>query len=123
MAKQFLIALLIIIVAGGAYFWWQGNSVTQEPMTETPTPDVFGPPAGTVMEDGVIPDASGDQTSGDNQGAPMTATVTYSTSFSPATVTIRKGGTVTFTSGANMWVASAQHPTHTAYADSSLQEH
>jgi plastocyanin len=48
----------------------------------------------------------------------MTATVHLTSSgFSPKSVTVAKGGTVTFindTTG-NMWVASAQHPTHTVY--------
>jgi len=58
--------------------------------------------------------------------APMTATITYSGStYSPSEVTIKKGGTVTWknASGANMWVASAQHPTHTAYSGTSRTEH
>ena len=58
--------------------------------------------------------------------APMTANITYSSSgFSPSTVTVKVGGTVTWTSqgGAEMWVASAQHPTHTAYSGTTLQEH
>jgi plastocyanin len=45
--------------------------------------------------------------------------------FSPATVTIAKGGTVTWVnqSGAGMWVASDQHPSHTGYAGTSRQQH
>ncbi len=50
---------------------------------------------------------------------PKTSTVTYGPNgFSPNSVTIAKGGTVTFTAapGANqMWVASAPHPAHTGY--------
>jgi plastocyanin len=55
----------------------------------------------------------------------MSATVTYNgDSFSPKTVTIAKGGKVTFTStGGNMWVAADEHPTHTEYAGTSRQQH
>lgn len=132
--KQFLIALLIVVVAGGAYFWWQGNSTPQEAVEET---DPFGMngsqnqiPEDAIMEDGVMPDrtpTTGETSngSGSASSAPMMATVTYDgTTFSPASVTIKKGGTVTWTStGGEMWVASAQHPTHTAYSGTNLQEH
>ena len=56
----------------------------------------------------------------------MTATITYDgSSFSPASVTIAKGGTVTFTdtAGATMWVASALHPSHATYDSTSREEH
>lgn len=56
----------------------------------------------------------------------MSATVTYSASgFSPSEVTIKKGGTVTWTnsSGGQMWIASAQHPSHVVYAGTSREEH
>ncbi len=45
--------------------------------------------------------------------------------FTPSSITIKKGDTVTWinnTSG-NMWVASAMHPTHTAYDGTTLQQH
>ena len=56
----------------------------------------------------------------------MDATITYNgDSFSPKEVLIRKGGTVTWVnaSGGQMWVASAQHPSHTVYSGTSRQEH
>lgn len=59
-------------------------------------------------------------------GAPMSAAVTYSgTSFSPSSVTIKKGGTVTFNnqSSGSMWVSSSQHPTHTDFDGTSASEH
>jgi len=58
--------------------------------------------------------------------APMSATVTYDgSSFSPASVTIAKGGTVNFvdSAGSSMWVASGQHPTHTTYDGTSESVH
>ncbi|MEK7612921.1 MAG: plastocyanin/azurin family copper-binding protein [Patescibacteria group bacterium] len=60
------------------------------------------------------------------QDAPMAAGITYGDSgFSPAEVTIKKGGTVTWTNegGGSMWVASAQHPTHTVYSGTALSQH
>lgn len=53
------------------------------------------------------------------------STVTYSASgFSPATLTVKKGATVTFKnqSASQMWVASAIHPTHTVYPGSGLEK-
>lgn len=47
---------------------------------------------------------------------PTAATVQYSDNgFSPATITVKKGTSVTFVnnSSAPMWVASNPHPTHT----------
>ena len=56
----------------------------------------------------------------------MTATITYDgASFSPSSVTIKKGGTVAWNNEgtAEMWIASAQHPNHTAYSDTSRVAH
>ncbi len=56
----------------------------------------------------------------------MSATVTYSASgFSPATITIAKGGTVTFVdqAGTPMWVASDEHPSHTEFDGTSRTTH
>lgn len=58
--------------------------------------------------------------------APMAATVKYTANgFTPDPVTIRKGGTVTFTSvdGSPMWVASNAHPTHLQYDGTSRTQH
>ncbi len=51
--------------------------------------------------------------------------VTYtSDGFSPSTITIKQGETVTWESkGPDMWVGSNEHPTHTNYAGTSRSEH
>ncbi len=57
---------------------------------------------------------------------PMQATVTLTQDgFSPKSVTIAEGGTVTFVNqgGGQMLVASAQHPTHAVYGGSTLSQH
>lgn len=54
---------------------------------------------------------------------PQLHTVSYTgEGFSPATITITAGDTVEFVneSGPDMWVASAQHPTHKIYPETSL---
>ena len=107
--KNFLWALIIVVVLGSGYYLWQNNVTApaavdtgaNSAVTPTPTP----PPA---------------------PSAPMDATIPYNgDSFSPKEVLIRKGGTVTWVtaSGGQMWVASAQHPSHTVYSGTSRQEH
>lgn len=99
------VIILLIILGGGWYFYSKNMS-------------------GEANE--YAPAAAGDQSAMQGQSAatdtgasaPMQATVTYDgTSFSPSTVTIAKGGTVTFVDQSNspMWVASGVHPEHTVY--------
>lgn len=117
-----VIIILVILIGGGVWWYMQvpGAAVPninidrQEPATSTPDTQGGTGGTGTTTENG------------GGSSAPMTATVTYSSAgFSPSSVTIKKGGTVTWVneSGGNMWVASAQHPTHTVYAGTSRSEH
>lgn len=102
MKSLWLWIVVAVVVIGGAYWWWQ-TYYPSEAVEYGTTSEV---PAGT-------------------QSAPMSATVVYDgTSFSPSEVTIKKGGTVTFTStGANMWIASGPHPAHTGYDATVLAVH
>lgn len=103
MQKTILWAVVLIVIVGGAFYLMQGTGGT----TPTPTPSPVPTPTPTPT-------------------APMTAAITYSADgFGPAEVTIKKGGTVTWTntSGGNMWVASGPHPAHTGYSSTSLSEH
>jgi len=89
-----------IIIGGG---WW----ILSGSQTAAPTENA-GTPSGA-----------------ENTSAPVTAAVTYDgTSFSPSSVTIQQGGSVTFASSVNtMWVASAPHPAHTGYDDTARDVH
>ena len=106
------VAVIIVVVAAVALLWWNSASapavdqgaasavsaVAEDTSTNTPPPAV----------------------------APMTATVSYDgTAFSPASVTIAKGGMVTFTdtAGATMWVASGMHPVHSGYDSTTMSAH
>ncbi|MDO8572222.1 MAG: hypothetical protein Q7S11_00460 [bacterium] len=80
----------------------------------------------------VVPSVETQMTAGTNTSAPttssasMSATVKFTSSgFSPGTVTIVKGGTVTWVdeSGSSMWIASAMHPAHLLYDNTSKDEH
>ncbi len=120
------IVIVLIVLGLGWYFWSQSSSatVTQTPPAPvaevTPTPVAPAPvTTDTSSSSAPVPPVA------TAPGAPMTATVTYDgKKFSPASVTIAKGGTITFTdSVGKMWVASTQHPTHTEYDGTSRQQH
>lgn len=105
------VAVVVVLVAGGA--WWYVSK--QAPAA---------PAGGTVLKEMPVPVNTVPDTT--VAPAPKTVTVNYTDAgFSPASVTIAKGDTVTFTnsSSGGMWVASAMHPTHMVYAGTSLQEH
>ncbi len=122
-----------VVVLGGGYLLWANSqdgptnvTVTESNNDATGT-SLAGSGAGNdtdVDNDGLVDvDISGDV---DVATAPMTATVTYDgSSFTPRSVTIARGGTVTWVneSGGNMWVASARHPDHTVYAGTTRQQH
>ena len=115
--------VLAVIVIGGIW-WWQSTKSPAMSDDGTPaavdaTDDANAQPAGSTgasVNAGVTADVNAAQTS---------ATITYNgSSFSPASVTVKQGGSVTFTSATgNMWVASAPHPTHTGYDGTSRGEH
>jgi plastocyanin len=119
-----VVAVAVLAIAGGA--WWY---VSKTPAQEGEIPPQGQPIPGTGTPVDVVPapvDTPAEEEEPASASAPMTATITYSDSgFTPATVTIKKGGTVTWVnnSSGTMWVASAQHPTHTGYAGTSRQQH
>jgi plastocyanin len=119
MQSTWVWVLIAIIILAGGYWWWQTSQIPAlEPGMATPTTTT-----NDTMDTGSGVDA-GVSVSVDT--TPMTATITYNgTSYSPSTVTIKKGGTVTWvnSSGGQMWVASAQHPTHTVYSGTNRTAH
>jgi plastocyanin len=115
MNKTIVIILIIVVIVGGFYLLF-GRNNTPAPESQGASPNttneispqaqVNGTPVapGAQMETGTVNENN--------------VTVTYiDTGFSPKTVTIKKGGTVTFVnqSSGGMWVASNPHPTHTDY--------
>ncbi len=122
-----VVILLALGVLGAGWFLFMNKPVVPTPTEEMPATGtdnttneeagVTGSGAGVGVEVGVTAGAS---------TAPMSATITYSASgYSPSSVTIKKGGTVTWVDQGTgkMWTASASHPTHTVYAGTTLQEH
>ncbi|MDE1919562.1 MAG: hypothetical protein KGH56_02565 [Patescibacteria group bacterium] len=108
------IIIVLILLGAGWYF------LSSRPSAPSPTQNIAAEnPQGAVAA--ASPSASAETT-----GAPMSASVTYGPNgFSPATVTIAKGGTVTFTNqgGDEMWVASNPHPTHEGYSGTTKSQH
>ena len=97
----------VIIIGFGA--WWY---VAQAP-TNAPAP---GPGTDIGMPDNGVASST----------APAIMKVFYSNDgFTPATVTVAKGSTITWDnqSGSNMWVASAMHPAHAGYSGTTLAQH
>jgi len=108
-----VIIVAIIVIIGGA--WWYAST---QPGTNTNVN--IEQPQGTNETGSNVPGGSVEV------GAPVTITVTRTASgFSPETVTIKKGDTVTWTDDAagSMWVATNQHPSHTLYSGTSREEH
>ena len=106
MQNTILWVVVAIVILGGGFLLWQNMA--------TPSADVGG---STLVDD---------TGSMDDTGAPMVAAVNYSADgFTPAEVTIKKGGTVSWTnsSGGDMWVASGPHPAHTGYDNTTLAQH
>ncbi|HEY4516940.1 MAG TPA: hypothetical protein VJG64_03245 [Candidatus Paceibacterota bacterium] len=128
MSKTAWIGIIaIIIITAGAYWVWSSSQMS--PVDQGAASSAL--PA--MGEQGAAPSPSGSGAASDMSaqagpatGVAMSATVMYDGKmFSPAEVTIAKGGMVTFvdSAGSTMWIASAMHPSHTAYDDTNRQEH
>lgn len=106
MSKTSAIIGLIVLVAVGGFLLFNKKKT---PESTTPT---F-----TTETNTYVPDTNSQDFLATPE--PQTVAVTYTnTGFSPATVTINKGDTVTFENKGtqNMWVASNPHPAHTDYS-------
>jgi len=103
MKKVIITIIVIAIVLAGGYFLLKGDVASQSINQPSKTaPESF--PSPTTQANEVIYTDAG---------------------FSPSTLTVRAGDTVTFKnqSSSQMWVGSAMHPSHIIYSDTMLQEH
>ena len=121
MSQNGWIAIIVglLIIAAGA--WWFTSQPAAAPAADNATQPSGETSTAQTGDTGVQVGVDANVNT-----APVTATITYSGSaFSPSQVTIKKGGTVTWknASSGNMWVASAQHPTHIVYSGTSCTEH
>lgn len=111
------IALIIaIVVIGGAYLLLSNK--TQAPVMNPATAGDTSAPLETTNPNATTPATT--------SAASAPVTVTYTDSgFSPKTVDIAVGTSVTFVNNSShrMWVASNNHPSHTLYDGTNLQQH
>ena len=112
MNKVLLSAIAIAIIILASYFLFKVPN-TSAP-TPTPTPIMIEQTSpGPTIEASITPQA-------------IEHVVTYGNAgYSPKTITIKIGETITFKneSSRNVWTASALHPTHTTYSGTSTQQH
>lgn len=145
MKTSYVVGILVVLVIIGGVVWYsragsaseyQVSGQTAPEGTQTETPSSAQPaasaPQGTDVSAAASASGAGASTggsatvSGTAPSAAMSATVNYTSSgFSPASVTIAKGGTVTFVdkTGEGFWVASGVHPVHSVYDGTTLSAH
>lgn len=101
--KSTIIGIVVVVLAAAG--WWYFTNRAPAPVAQAPVTNTATTPG---------------------QSAPMQVTVTYSANgFFPSTITVAKGGTVTFVnqSGQRMWVASDPHPNHQGYDGTTRAQH
>ena len=110
------IIILLIIFAGAALFTKEAEAPEGDLNDTATTTDSMA----TTTDDTSVMHDDGNTTT--DEGITI---VTYTKDgFSPKGVTISVGDTVRFEneSGPSMWVATAQHPTHTVYPDTDIKK-
>lgn len=109
--SKFIIGLFVLVI-GGVIGWYYFGGTTKLPGMKIG--DRVIPAPTETTEDVIISEES--PVVGSEKGGVMgEAVVTYTDSgFMPATITVKKGTTVTFRNegSGGMWTASAVHPTH-----------
>ena len=106
------IIAVVVVIAGGWYLFSKAPVSAPQASVPTPTP--------TETQSSVT------STTPTTTPATSKVTITYTDQgFSPKSVTVSLGTTVTFVnqSSQSMWVASAMHPTHTGYSGTSMNQH
>lgn len=123
MTKTIIAIVIVAAVVLGGYFLFKGASQTTPSVSQTSNnqaapegsvkEETAKSPASQASENKAISEPAVSQPSAAHEN-----TITYTdTGYSPATVRIKVGETVTFKnqSSQTMWTASAVHPTHRAY--------
>jgi len=112
--------VVLVVIAG---IGWYVLALPQNGATQTAT--VLPPDSNSTTTSQTIT-TTNTASSTTTNSAPMQATVQFTDQgWSPSSVTIAKGGTVTFVnkSASQMWVASDPHPTHQGYDGTTRAEH
>ena len=114
------IGVLAVLIGSGGDSEQRSQSEETEQSQQRDTQDQSSAGSSNENEDVNAPNES------ENKDGEAAATVTYQDgSFSPQTVTIQQGQSVRFVNEGDgqMWVGSDQHPTHTQYDGTSVNEH
>ena len=108
MDKNIIIGVVAVALVIGGYFYFKNTEQAPAPLYRADKAETFPAPTGS----------NGDVVAG------HVITLTDA-GYAPASITIKKGETVTFKNGGtgSVWTASAMHPAHTAYSGTSLSEH
>ena len=109
---KILVWIIVVFLIGLGIYWYANRSV----VIDSVTIDNNDANQNTkTLKEGV-----------DYQSSAKTVTVIYGANgFSPSTITIKRGDTVTFVnqSSGSMWVGSAMHPDHKLYDGTDLKTH
>lgn len=126
MEKKYIIGIVVVLVVLVGGFLIMKNSA-MAPYENSPATDTSqGTPISGATQNPSYPQNTTPPANTAPQGQVTTnsgATIVVYTEqgFIPETVTIKKGGTVTFKnkSGRKMWIAANPHPIHTGYPEKS----
>ena len=117
--KAVIAIIVVIILAAGAYALLHTPSASAPAQTTTTSTTVVATTTDTTS-------TGGDVSVGGTVSVGTPVTITYDgTSFSPKTVTIKVGQSVTWMnqSTSGMWIASNPHPVHTGYDGTTEAQH
>ncbi|PIZ28231.1 hypothetical protein COY43_01635 [Candidatus Berkelbacteria bacterium CG_4_10_14_0_8_um_filter_35_9_33_8] len=123
MNKTIIAVVIATVVLTGGYFFFKdvdrSTPEVSEPSSQQPITQSSASEPSTSEQPPQQPQAS-------QAPAVKENVVTFTNSgYSPSILTVKKDETVTFKnqSSRSMWPASAMHPTHRAYSNTSLDEH
>jgi plastocyanin len=113
-----IIVILAVVFVGGYFLFFRGASVLGPSQVSQPSNEQLTNQQPTPEKQS--------QKSTEQPSVAEEYVITYTNSgYSPSTLKIEKGETVTFKNQSSrpMWPASAKHPTHEVYGGTSLEEH
>lgn len=126
MNRSIALIAVLVLLAGGAYLAMNRDSdvTPTETLSETSTStNTNGTTSPADTQTGQSGTSAGiDVSAGVNSGSAVRYTAD---GFSPKTITIRRGQSVTWVneSGERLWIASDPHPQHTDYSGTARAEH